>query len=74
MSAQGFPLSRPERRSSGLEVAMATLVAVLLPPVGLAAALSRAARGGSRAAPAALVAVLSLVAAIAMLAAVGGGS
>ena len=57
-----------------MEVALAVLVAVLMPPVGLGVALSWAARGGPRSGPAPAIAVLSLVAAIAMLAAVGGGS
>ena len=53
---------------------MALLVAILLPPVGLAVALSWAARGGTRSAPAPVVAIVSLVAAVAMLAAVGSSS
>jgi hypothetical protein len=50
------------------------MTAVLLPPVGLAVALLWAARGGRRATPAPLIAIVSLLAAIVMLAAVGGGS
>jgi hypothetical protein len=73
MSAQGFPLSRSARQSSGVEVGVATITAVLLPPVGLAVALFWAARGGHQSTPAPLIAIVSLVAAIAMLAAVGGG-
>jgi hypothetical protein len=73
MSTQGFPLSRPERGSSGGEVAAALAAAVLLPPVGLVVALAWTARGGPRSAPAPLVALVSVIATIAMLAAIGGG-
>ena len=74
MSSQGLPLSHPERRSSVAEVAAAAVAAVLAPPLGLVVALSWAARGGIRSAPAPMIAVISLVAAIVMLAAVGSGS
>jgi hypothetical protein len=58
MSAHGFPLSRPERRSSPVEVVAAAIAAVLAPPLGLIVALSWAARGGVRSAPAPMIAVL----------------
>jgi hypothetical protein len=74
MSARGFLLSRPKGRSSGAEVAAALVAAVLVPPIGLAVALFWTARGGPGSGPAPLIAVVSLAAAIALLAALGGGS
>jgi hypothetical protein len=73
MSAEGFPLSRPRRRSPSVEVGFAAITAVLLPPVGLALAFFWAARGGRGSTPAPVIAIVSLLAAIAMLAAAGGG-
>jgi hypothetical protein len=55
-------------------IAVATLTALVLPPVGLAIGVLWAASGGARSAPAPAIALLSLLGTIALLALIGGGS